>query len=89
MDYGKRTLQFFKATFQHAEGKPGSWRATLFFVYSRKITFSPIRSQNVPKPHPAELEPIGSCSPKSAFVLAEKVRVLVVGALDWDAERLG
>jgi hypothetical protein len=63
-------LRSFTPTLQRTEGNSGSWRATLFFVYSRKVAFSSIRSQSGPR-----LQLVGFCSPKSAFVLAEKVRV--------------
>jgi len=89
MDHGKRTLQTTTTIFQHAGANLGSWRSTLFFVYSRKAAFSPIRSQKAPRPPSSEPQPMDSCSPKSVFALAEKVRVLLLGVSDLNAERLG
>ncbi|KAF9781707.1 hypothetical protein BJ322DRAFT_1077750 [Thelephora terrestris] len=56
-------------------GSWNTWRATLYFVYSHKVSFAPIRSQNVTRLDSSELLPLGSCSPKSAFMLAEKTAV--------------
>ncbi|KAF9649446.1 hypothetical protein BDM02DRAFT_3113878 [Thelephora ganbajun] len=69
---GKVNIQHV-AIMKHGSWK--TWRATLFFVYSRKVAFSPIRSQNLSRPDSSEPQPTGSCSPKSAFVLAEKIAV--------------
>ena len=88
MGYGKRMLQYF-TIFQHTVTSPGSWHAALFFLYSDKIAFSPVRSQGVPRSRPPELQRIGFCSPKSALVLAEKVRVLPVAVSDSNTKRLG
>ena len=75
--------------FQHAGTNLGSWRSTLFFLYSRKVTFSPIRSQRVPRPPLSEPQQMGSCSPKSVFVLVEKVRVLLLCGSDLSTEQPG
>jgi len=88
-DHGKRTLQSFAAIFQHTKGSPGSWQAALFFVYSGKIAFSPIRSRGVSRSQPPELQRMGFCSPKSAFVLAEKVCVIMPAMLEYNAKQLG
>lgn len=89
MDHGKRTLQSTTTILQHAGVDFGSWRSTLFFVYSRKVAFFPIRSQKVPRLSSSELQPMDSCSPKSVFVLAEKVRILLLGVSDLNAKGLG
>ena len=89
MSHGKRTLQCLTAIFQHTEGSPGRWQAALFFMYSGKIAFSPIRSQGVPRSQPPELQRMGFCSPKSVLVLAEKVRVLPLAMSDLNTKRLG
>jgi len=75
--------------FPRAEASLRSWRAALFFVYSYKVNFSPIRSQSGSRPPSSKPQPAGSCSPKSAFVLAEKVRTLLLGVSDLSVEQLG
>lgn len=80
-------LQTLSDTLRHTKRNAGSWRATLFFAYSGKIVFSPIRSQSVAQPHPPEPQLMDSCSPKSVFVLAVKVRI-PLGMSDWNVERL-
>jgi hypothetical protein len=82
-------LRSFTSTLQRTEGNSGSWRATLFFVYSRKVAFSSIRSQSEPRLRLSGPQLVGSCSPKSAFVLAEKVRVLPLGVLHLNTELPG
>jgi hypothetical protein len=82
-------LRSFTPTLQRTEGNSGSWRATLFFVYSRKVAFSSIRSQSGPRLCLSGPQLVGSCSPKSAFVLAEKVRVLPLGVLHLNTELPG
>lgn len=76
-------------SFQYAEANLGSWRSILFSVYSRKAAFPPILSQRVPRPSPAELQPTGSCSPKTTSVSVEKARDFLSGVSDLSTERLG
>ena len=85
----KTYVAILHSYFQRHKGSPDSWRADLFFVYSGKIAFSPIRSQGVPRSQPPELQRMGFCSPKSALVLAEKVRIPPLGVSDLYTERLG
>lgn len=63
--------------FFYTEGGFDSWRAALFFMYSRKVAFAPIRSQMIVQSGVSELPSVCLCSPKSAFVLAEKVKLFV------------
>ena len=85
----KTCVAIFTTISQHTKGSSGSWRATLFFVYSGRVAFSSIRSQGVPRPHPSGPQRMGSCSPKSALVLAEKARVLPLTMSDSNTKRLG